>query len=136
MTKRETIIQALLLKLQTISGITVYREAVGAVAREAGAVVLLRPVSDSAGSRQNTQQDHVLGLLVSIGTRGTTAAATADAICESVHVKMTEDQNVGGAINVMFQRTQFAVEEADGGGASLIQTLYEIGYRADYRSLN
>lgn len=136
MSRRETIVTAVVTALQTITGLTVYREAVGATARAAGVVARVRLISDSAQPRQNKMQDHVLAISVAIVTQGATPEASADPYCVSVHDKLTTNQNIGGALSVGFDNATFAVEEADGGSVSVIQGVYLFHYRSDFASLN
>ncbi|MGH8597165.1 MAG: hypothetical protein ACREXT_10955 [Gammaproteobacteria bacterium] len=136
MTRRESIIQAAVAAVMAaLPGISVYREAVGAMPRDAGVFIVVRPLSDSANARVNEQQDHKLIIAISIVTRGVAAEMEADSYCSAAHVALTSNQNIGGALSVMFERTVFSSEEADSGAVSVVETTYVVDYRSLFTSL-
>ena len=136
MTRRETILQAIVAALATIPGLTVLRyPPAGGTPTTLDPVAVVRPVTDIPDARKNDQQDRVLNVAVTLITHGETAEADADSFCEAVHAKICSTPFLGAALNIAAGPVNFLIEPSDAGSSSSIQSLFAVSYRVRHSSL-
>lgn len=129
-TKRELIMVALKVKLDTIAGLPCFRSRVDAFGRSSSPVVLLEPVKESADNATLQKLDWELSFTASIIVRGNVPDQVADSFISQVHSKIMEDRTLGDlALDILPQSIDYNFSPGD-------QTIGEIsiGYRLNYRT--
>lgn len=127
--KCEDIIQAVLAKVQTVSGVTVYRSRWTAISRSESPAIVVRPEKEDIVKRNNDLSERELTLVVEVIARGTVPESVADQYCVSAHTKIMEDQTFSGkALLTREIGTVWESQEADLDAAVVLKR-YLLCYR-------
>lgn len=136
MTKREAILQAIKTKLETISGVAVYRSKVEALARHQVPAAIVEPIGDAPDINVFPYIDWALLVRVTVFVRGDVPDQIADPIVMSVHSKMTEDLFLGGlSMDIRPQNVSFDLLEGD-KPVGIVTLDFTVQYRTAYTSLS
>lgn len=138
MSKRETILAALLSQLAGTTGVgsRIWRTRVEPIPREESPAIVIEPVRDTPeiGTHLATLT-WTLTVLVTVVVRGAVPDQLADPIVESLHSKLMADTTIGGrAIDIMPGPVDFVFTEAD-GSAGEMRCVYRVTYRTSLANL-
>jgi hypothetical protein len=131
MTKREAILQAILAKLQTVSGVStrIYRSRAQVLARAEAPAILMTFLRDTPEQISLPIIDWTMQVKVEVLTRGAVPESLADAIVKEVHTKMLEDPSLGNlAKDVQPGQVDFQLLDADGDGG-VVSCDFNVLYR-------
>lgn len=115
MSKRETILQALVALLAGVPGSTgVYRSREDAMSREESPAIVVRPESERPVENAIGQIDATLTVAVEVYARGEAPDTVADPIAEVVFARVMGSPTLGGlAVDITEGPTDFEAEGAD-----------------------
>ena len=136
MTKRETIMQAVMTRLGTVSGITsVERTREDAMAREESPAIAARWTDEAVLREAVPYTDKALDIEVYVYARGTPPDQVADPVVQSVHAALMGEPTLGGlAIDISEAGTSMEPDEADLTAAGVTMR-FRIQYRHQRASL-
>lgn len=114
MTKREAILAALKAKLETISGLNVYRNRVSALTRAKSPAVSLESVQDTASFDIIPRISWSSRIRVLLIVRNAEPETDADQWVSEIHEKIMEDTTLAGqTIDIRPISIDYEMEEAD-----------------------
>lgn len=129
--------EAIRVKLATLSGITTYRSRLTAFSRAESPAIVVRAEKEDILKRNNDLSERELTLLVDVVARGPTPDSIADQYCVSAHAKIIEDETFGGL--ALFTReigTVWEMPQDTDLDAVVVSMRYLIGYRTEAKTLN
>jgi hypothetical protein len=135
--RREQIMEAVRVKLATISGVTTYRSRLTAFSRAESPAFVLRPEKEDITKRNNDFSERELVLVIDVIARGAIPDSIADQYCVSAHEKIMEDETLGGL--TLFTReigTVWEMPQDTDLDAVVIPMRYLIAYRTVAKTLN
>lgn len=134
--RREQVLEAIRVKLATLSGITTYRSRLTAFSRAESPAIVVRAEKEDIVKRNNDLSERELTLLVDVVARGPTPDSIADQYCVSAHAKVMEDETLGGL--TLFTReigTVWEMPQDTDFDAVVVSIRYLIGYRTVAKTL-
>lgn len=137
MSKRETIIQAIMTRLSSTAGVSgrVFRSREDALAAIESPSVVVGPENEEVQELTNGLVECYLTVAVGVFQRGTEPDRLADPVLESVHGLLLSDATLGGlCIDLVDQGTQFEFAEGD-ETAAMVSTRYRVWYRRSRSSM-
>jgi hypothetical protein len=134
--RREQIMEAIRVKLATISGITTYRSRLTALSRAESPAIVVRWEKDDVVKRNNDLSEHELIVVVDVIARGAIPDSIADQYCVSAHAKIMEDENVGGALFITHLGDVCEMPQDTDLDAVVVPMRYLISYRTIANTLN
>lgn len=137
MTRRETILQAIVAALQGTAqvGSRIYRSRAQAFIRNEAPALIIEPLQDDPNNDCLPKLDWTLQVQIAIYTRGIPADQLADPIVESIHTQLVGNQPLLGLITgIKPGRTSFLVVDAD-QDAGVTSLIYEVRYRTAFANL-
>jgi hypothetical protein len=113
-TKRETILATLKTKLETMSGLNVYRNRVSAIKRAKSPAVSLESVQDTATFDVIPRISWTSRIRVLLIVRNAEPETNADAWVSDIHEKIMEDTTLSGlTVDIRPISFDYEMEEAD-----------------------
>jgi hypothetical protein len=135
-TKREQIISAITTKLESISGLNVFRSRSNPVSRSKLPSAIIEPVQDVADNSPIHFNDWSLTIQVLLQVKGAIPDQEADQWISAVYEKMMEDQSLSG-LTMDIQPISFENDIMEGDGANGIVILrFRVSYRTLSKNLN
>jgi hypothetical protein len=134
--RREQIMEAIRVKLATLSGITVYRSRLTALSRAESPAIVVRPEKEDIVKRNNDLSERELVLVIDVIARGAVPDSIADQYCVSAHAKIMEDETLGGL--TLFTRelgTVWEMPQDTDVDAVVIPMRYLVSYRTAAKTL-
>ncbi len=135
MTKRESIIRAIVLAVSGITGLPVYRSRAEPFARGKSPALVVEPIQDIPANNVIPYLDWELQVRLSLIIRHDEPDKEGDPFVEQIHAAVLEDQSLGGlSMDIQPVSVNYEIIEAD-ATLGIIALDFRVTYRTQFDSL-